>query len=136
MTRQILLTSALPYANGPLHIGHLVEYTQTDIWARYQRLRGHECRYFCADDAHGTPIMLRAQSEGISPEELIQRMHGEHLLDFTHGDVLRRAQGTVEILGNGEIFGGMGTVVEIEGNAKLGEIAQVLAMHALDQFLR
>ena len=83
MTRQILLTSALPYANGPLHIGHLVEYTQTDIWARYQRLRGHECRYFCADDAHGTPIMLRAQSEGISPEELIQRMHGEHLRDFT-----------------------------------------------------
>ena len=83
MTRQILLTSALPYANGPLHIGHLVEYTQTDIWARYQRLRGHECRYFCADDAHGTPIMLRAQSEGISPEKLIQRMHGEHLRDFT-----------------------------------------------------
>ena len=83
MTRQILLTSALPYANGPLHIGHLVEYTQTDIWARYQRLRGHECQYFCADDAHGTPIMLRAQSEGISPEELIQRMHGEHLRDFT-----------------------------------------------------
>jgi methionyl-tRNA synthetase len=83
MKRQILVTSALPYANGPLHLGHMVEYTQTDIWARYQRLRGHECRYFCADDAHGTPIMLRAQAEGISPEELITRMHDEHLRDFT-----------------------------------------------------
>ncbi|MGE0048876.1 MAG: methionine--tRNA ligase, partial [Acidithiobacillus sp.] len=83
MKRKILVTSALPYANGPLHLGHLVEYTQTDIWARYQRLRGHECLYFCADDAHGTPIMLRAQSEGITPEALIERMHAEHLRDFT-----------------------------------------------------
>ncbi|MCE5387541.1 MAG: methionine--tRNA ligase [Acidithiobacillus sp.] len=82
MNRQILVTSALPYANGPLHLGHLVEYTQTDIWVRYQRLRGHECLYFCADDAHGTPIMLRAQREGISPEELITRMHQEHSRDF------------------------------------------------------
>ncbi len=83
MTKRILITSALPYANGPIHLGHLVEYTQTDIWARYQRLRGHDCVYVCADDAHGTPIMLRAQSEGIAPEALIARMHAEHLRDFT-----------------------------------------------------
>ncbi len=83
MTKRILITSALPYANGPIHLGHLVEYTQTDIWARYQRLRGHDCVYVCADDAHGTPIMLRAQSEGITPEALIARMHEEHLRDFT-----------------------------------------------------
>ncbi len=83
MKRKILVTSALPYANGPLHLGHLVEYTQTDIWVRYQRLRGNDCIYVCADDAHGTPIMLRAQSEGITPEELVSRMHGEHLRDFT-----------------------------------------------------
>ncbi len=82
-TRQIVVTSALPYANGPLHIGHMLEYVQTDIWARFQKLRGHECIYVCADDAHGTPIMLRAQAEGITPEALIERMHGEHLQDFT-----------------------------------------------------
>jgi methionyl-tRNA synthetase len=81
--RQIVVTSALPYANGPIHIGHMLEYVQTDIWVRFQKLRGHECIFVCADDAHGTPIMLRAQAEGISPEELIERMHGEHLQDFT-----------------------------------------------------
>ena len=80
--RQILVTSALPYANGPIHLGHLVEYLQTDIWVRFQKMRGHECHYVCASDAHGTPIMLRAQSENISPEELINRVHKEHDLDF------------------------------------------------------
>ncbi len=80
--RQILVTSALPYANGPIHLGHLVEYIQTDIWARFQRLRGHRCYYVCADDAHGTPIMLRAESEGLTPEELIERVGREHRADF------------------------------------------------------
>ncbi|MBF8269355.1 MAG: methionyl-tRNA synthetase [Gammaproteobacteria bacterium] len=80
--RQILVTSALPYANGPIHIGHLVEYIQTDIWVRYQRMHGHEVHYVCADDTHGTPIMLRAEKEGITPEALIQRMLVEHLRDF------------------------------------------------------
>lgn len=80
--RTILVTSALPYANGPIHIGHLVEYVQTDIWVRFQKLRGHRCIYVCADDAHGTPIMLRAQKEGISPEELIGRYYREHQADF------------------------------------------------------
>ncbi|MBF0095953.1 MAG: methionine--tRNA ligase [Magnetococcales bacterium] len=82
MTRQILVTSALPYANGAIHLGHLVEYIQTDIWARFHRARGHECLYVCADDTHGTPIMIRARNEGISPEELVARMHGEHVADF------------------------------------------------------
>lgn len=80
--RQIVVTSALPYANGPIHIGHMLEYVQTDIWVRFQKLRGHECIYVCADDAHGTPIMLRAQGEGITPEALIERMHKEHSKDF------------------------------------------------------
>ncbi|MGB1110403.1 MAG: methionine--tRNA ligase [Gammaproteobacteria bacterium] len=80
--RRILITSALPYANGPLHLGHMVEYIQTDIWARFQKLRGHSCHYVCADDAHGTPIMLRAEQEGISPQELIDRMNAEHQADF------------------------------------------------------
>ena len=80
--RKILVTSALPYANGPIHIGHLVEYIQTDIWVRFQKMRGHECHYVCADDAHGTPIMLRARHEGIDPEELITRIGKEHRADF------------------------------------------------------
>ncbi|HEB96163.1 MAG TPA: methionine--tRNA ligase [Sedimenticola thiotaurini] len=80
--RNILVTSALPYANGPIHIGHLVEYIQTDIWARFQKMRGHRCIYVCADDAHGTPIMLRARQEGIEPEQLIARVAQEHKADF------------------------------------------------------
>jgi methionyl-tRNA synthetase len=81
--RQIVVTSALPYANGPIHIGHMLEYVQTDIWVRFQKMRGHECVYVCADDAHGTPIMLRAKAEGITPEILIDKMNREHLSDFT-----------------------------------------------------
>ncbi|MGH8280028.1 MAG: methionine--tRNA ligase, partial [Gammaproteobacteria bacterium] len=80
--RQILVTSALPYANGPLHLGHVLEYIQTDIWVRFQRLRGHQCIYVCADDAHGTPIMLKARELGITPEELVASVSGEHQRDF------------------------------------------------------
>ncbi len=80
--RNLLVTSALPYANGPIHLGHLVEYIQTDIWVRFQRLRGNSCLYICADDAHGTPIMLRAKQEGITPETLIQRVWDDHKADF------------------------------------------------------
>ena len=80
--RKILITSALPYANGPIHLGHLVEYIQTDIWSRFQKMRGNQCTYVCADDAHGTPIMLRAQAEGITPEALIAKSSEEHQADF------------------------------------------------------
>ena len=82
MTRKILVTSALPYANGAIHLGHLVEYIQTDIWVHFQKMRGHECWYVCADDTHGTPIMLRAEKEGMLPEALIARVHDEHSRDF------------------------------------------------------
>ncbi|GIU49678.1 methionine--tRNA ligase [Shewanella algidipiscicola] len=80
--RKILVTSALPYANGPIHLGHMLEYIQTDIWARFQKLRGHECHYICADDAHGTPIMLKAQQLGLAPEEMIAQVQKEHEQDF------------------------------------------------------
>ncbi|MCL1037537.1 methionine--tRNA ligase [Shewanella submarina] len=80
--RKILVTSALPYANGPIHLGHMLEYIQTDIWSRYQKLRGHECYYICADDAHGTPIMLKAQQLGMAPEEMIAQVAVEHQQDF------------------------------------------------------
>ena len=82
MARKILVTSALPYANGSIHLGHLVEYIQTDIWVRFQKMRGNEVHYVCADDTHGTPIMLRAQNEGITPEQLIDRVWHEHKADF------------------------------------------------------
>ena len=83
MTRKILVTSALPYANGSIHLGHLVEYIQTDIWVRFQKMQGHTVHYVCADDTHGTPIMLRAEKEGITPEALIANVHKEHSADFT-----------------------------------------------------
>ncbi|MBM3373544.1 MAG: class I tRNA ligase family protein, partial [Betaproteobacteria bacterium] len=88
MTRRILVTSALPYANGAIHLGHLVEYIQTDIWVRFQRMQVNndgspvEVHYVGADDTHGTPIMLRADSEGITPEQLIERVWKEHDRDF------------------------------------------------------
>ena len=82
MKRRILVTSALPYANGSIHLGHLVEYIQTDIWVRFQRMQGNDVHYVCADDTHGTPIMLRADKEGITPKQLIDRVYGEHTRDF------------------------------------------------------
>ena len=86
MTRKILVTSALPYANGSIHLGHLVEYIQTDIWVRFQKMQPKDkvdsCWYVCADDTHGTPIMLRAEKDGLTPEALIERVHGEHSRDF------------------------------------------------------
>jgi methionyl-tRNA synthetase len=85
--RKILVTSALPYANGPIHLGHMLEYIQTDIWSRYQKLRGHECHYICADDAHGTPIMLKAQQLGIAPEDMIAQVNKEHQQDFADFNV-------------------------------------------------
>ena len=80
--RTILVTSALPYANGPIHLGHMLEYVQTDVWVRFQRLRGHEIYYVCADDTHGTPVMLKAEAEGVSPETLIRRVQAQHEADF------------------------------------------------------
>ncbi len=107
MSRKILVTSALPYANGSIHLGHLVEYIQTDIWVRFQQMRGHDCRYVCADDTHGTAIMLRAEAEGISPQQLIDRVWQEHTQDFagfhigfdhyysTHSDENRELAATI-----------------------------------------
>ena len=82
MTRRILVTHALPYANGSLHLGHVIEAVQTDIWVRFQRLRGHDCLFVCAEDSHGTPIMIRAQQQGVTPERLIAAMAAEHQRDY------------------------------------------------------
>ena len=82
-SRKILVTAALPYANGPIHLGHMVEYLQADFWVRFQNLRGHDCRYFCADDTHGTPIFLRAKKEGVKPEKIIAQSAEDHQKDFS-----------------------------------------------------
>jgi len=82
MPRQILVTSALPYANGPLHLGHIIEAVQTDVWVRFQKMQGHDCLYVCAEDTHGTPIMIKAQTEGVTPEALIARVAEEHRADY------------------------------------------------------
>lgn len=81
--RKILVTSALPYANGAIHLGHMLEHIQTDIWVRFQKMRGHDCHYVCADDTHGTPIMLNAEKLGITPDELVRRSHEDHVADFS-----------------------------------------------------
>ena len=81
--RDILVTCALPYANGPIHLGHMLEHVQADIWVRYQRLRGNNIHFICADDAHGTPIMLKAQEMGIKPEEMIAQIKASHESDFS-----------------------------------------------------
>ncbi|MBU2546558.1 MAG: methionine--tRNA ligase [Gammaproteobacteria bacterium] len=82
MKRKILVTGGLPYANGSIHLGHLVEYIQADIWTRFQKMRGNDCLYLCGSDCHGTPIMLRAEKEGMTPEELVTRIHREQAIDF------------------------------------------------------
>jgi methionyl-tRNA synthetase len=86
-SRRILVTAALPYANGPIHIGHLVEYIQTDIWVRFQKLRGHRCVFVCADDTHGTAIMISAKNSGVSEEAWIERVREEHVRDFAGFDI-------------------------------------------------
>ena len=85
--RRILVTAALPYANGPIHIGHLVEYIQTDIWVRFQKLRGHRCIYICADDTHGTAIMKSARQRGCTEEEFVAEMSDRHQADFAGFDI-------------------------------------------------
>ena len=82
MKRKILMTCALPYANGPIHIGHMLEHIEADIYSRFQKMQGHECLFFCADDTHGTPIMIAAKNAGVSAEEWIGRSFKEHQEDF------------------------------------------------------
>ena len=113
--RRIVATSALPYANGDIHIGHLVEYLQTDFWTRFQRMRGHECLYICADDTHGTPIMVRSRNEGITPEELIARSHELHVKDFEDFQVAFDHYGSTNCDENREFSEGIFKAMEASG---------------------
>ena len=140
MPRRLLVTSALPYANGQIHIGHLVEYLQTDIWVRFQRMRGHEVWYAGADDTHGTPIMLRAESEGITPKQLIDRVWHEHKADFDGFLVSFDHFGSTDCDENRELAQGIYRNLKAAGLIELRAVEQfydpVKAMFLPDRFVK
>lgn len=140
MSRRILVTSALPYANGPIHIGHLVEYLQTDIWVRLQKLRGHECRYFCADDTHGTAIMISAKRAGVSEEEFIAGVSAEHQLDFADFGIEFDNYGSTHSPENRELCEEIWKSIREAGMVKEKEIEQLFDSTAgtflADRFVR
>ncbi len=139
-SRKILVTSALPYANGAIHIGHLVEYLQTDIWVRFQKMRGNDCIYCCADDTHGTPIMIRARKEGITPEELIARMYDEHVRDFTAFGIEFDNYYTTHSPENRQLSAQIYQALLEQGHIVTGEVEQAYcehdAMFLPDRFIR
>jgi methionyl-tRNA synthetase len=124
-TRQILVTSALPYVNGHIHLGHLVEYIQTDIWVRFQRLRGHEVRYFCADDTHGTATMIRAQQEQRAPEELLAEMSAAHQRDFADFDVSFDYYGSTHSESNRRLTSEVWAALRASGHVVEREVTQL-----------
>ena len=138
--RKILVTAALPYANGEIHLGHLFEYLQTDIWARFQKLRGHECWYFCADDTHGTPIMIAANKRGISPETLIEQAKASHLRDFTKFQVQFDHYGSTNSPENKEFSSLIFKAMESQGHIAKKSIRQAYCendkMFLPDRFVR
>ncbi len=140
MPRRLLVTSALPYANGPIHIGHLVEYIQTDIWVRFQKLRGHECRYMCADDTHGTAIMIRARQEGRREEELIADMQASHERDFADFDIEFDNYGSTHSEENRRLCGEMWASIRRAGMVKERSVEQLYDPQAgtflADRFVR
>ena len=138
--RKIFVSCALPYANGSIHLGHMVGYTQTDMWVRFQRLRGNECYYVCAIDAHGTPVMLRARSEGITPEALVEKMHGEQAQDFADFQVGFDNFGTTHSKENRELATGIYEALRDNGHIERRTITQAYdeteGMFLPDRFVR
>jgi methionyl-tRNA synthetase len=134
------VTSALPYANGDIHIGHLVEYLQTDFWVRFQKMQGRNCRYFCADDTHGTPIMIRAQQEGITPESLIAKSRENHLKDFTEFEIKFDHYGSTNSEENRELCSEIFKSIETKGLIETRSISQAycesLSMFLPDRFVK
>ena len=138
--RKIFVTCALPYANGSIHIGHLLEAIQTDIWVRFQKVRGHDCLYLCADDAHGTPIMLSADQQGITPEQLIERIHAEHERDYAGFEVGFDNFHTTHSDENREVAEAIYARLDAAGHIKRRTITQfydpVKQMFLPDRFIR
>ncbi|MEZ6100952.1 MAG: methionine--tRNA ligase [Pirellulaceae bacterium] len=139
-SRRILVTAALPYANGPIHLGHLVEYIQTDIWVRFQKLRGHQAIYICADDTHGTAIMIRAQREGRSEEALIHQVQQEHIRDFAGFDVQFDNYGSTNSQENRRLCGEIWKSLREAGLVKQQDVEQlydtVKGTFLADRFVR
>ena len=123
--RRILITAALPYANGPIHLGHLVEYIQTDIWVRFQRLRGNQCLFVCADDTHGTAIMISAQRHGITEEEWIERISQEHQHDFAGFGISFDHYGSTNSPENRELCGEFWSALSSAGLIVVKEVEQL-----------
>src|SRR5687768_7872859 len=123
--RRILVTAALPYANGHIHLGHLVEYIQTDIWVRFQKLRGHKCIYICADDTHGTAIMIRARQEERSEESLIADMREAHVADFARFDIEFDNYGSTHSPENRVLCGEIWTALRKTGLVVEREVSQL-----------
>ncbi|MBU4272851.1 MAG: methionine--tRNA ligase [Planctomycetes bacterium] len=140
MMRRILVTSALPYANGHIHIGHLVEYLQTDIWVRFQKLRGRRCVYICADDTHGTAIMIRARQEDLGEEELIARMKRAHIDDFAGFDIEFDHYGSTNSQATREVCGQVWAALRKAGLIEQREVTQLYDAQAgtflADRFVR
>jgi len=138
--RKILVTSALPYANAPLHMGHILEHVQTDIWVRFQKLRGHDCIYVCASDAHGTPIMLKARELGITPEALTEGYSQEFINDFRDFGVAFDNYHTTHSPENEEIVCGMYETLRASGDIYTRTIEQSYdekeGMFLPDRFVR
>jgi len=128
--RRILVTSALPYANGPIHIGHLVEYLQTDIWVRFQKLRGHRCIYICADDTHGTAIMISAEQQGVEEEELIAAMQKAHVEDFAGFDIEFDNYGSTHSEENRRLCAEIWAAIRKAGLVKQKEVTQLYDVEA------
>lgn len=127
--RRIVATGALPYANGPIHIGHLVEYLQVDMWTRFQKMRGHECLYICADDTHGTPIMVKARELGITPEAYIAQSKVEHMRDFEDFDIRFDNYGSTNDPENKELAESFYTKMREAGHTDIREIDQLYCDH-------
>jgi methionyl-tRNA synthetase len=138
--RRILVTAALPYANGPIHIGHLIEYIQTDIWVRFQRLRGHRCIYICADDTHGTAIMIRAQQERRSEVDLIAEMQAQHEQDFARFDIEFDNYGSTNSEQNRQLCGQFWQAIRAAGLVREKDVQQLYDVQAgtflADRFVR
>ncbi|MCH8923799.1 MAG: class I tRNA ligase family protein, partial [Planctomycetes bacterium] len=138
--RKILVTSALPYANGPIHIGHLVEYIQTDIWVRFQKLRGNRCLYVCADDTHGTAIMISSKQAGVSEEQWIERVREEHMTDFAAFDIEFDNYGSTHSEENRKLCGVFWSALREAGLVKGKDVEQLYDPQAetflADRFVR
>ncbi|HBC60314.1 MAG TPA: methionine--tRNA ligase, partial [Planctomycetaceae bacterium] len=140
MPRKILVTAALPYANGHIHIGHLVEYIQTDIWVRFQKLRGHHCVFVCADDTHGTAIMIRARREGRSEEAVIADMRAAHMRDFAGFQIQFDNYGSTNSPDNREACHEIWAAIRAAGLVKIRSVEQlfdpVAGTFLADRFVR